>query len=127
MDKVLGIGNALVDIMTRLPNDSTLEKFSFQKGSMQLVDRDLSDKINAATEGFDKSQASGGSAANTIHGLARLGSNAGYIGKVGEDSFGEFFSNDMKSHGIEPFLLKSKKTWCTRNTGFILSDVIKLF
>ena len=107
MDKVLGIGNALVDIMTKLPDDSTLEKFSLRKGSMQLSERDFADQINNETTSFDKSQSSGGSAANTIHGLASLGAPAGYIGKVGNDSFGEFFSNDMKANGIEPFMLKS--------------------
>ena len=112
MDKVLGIGNALVDIMTQLPDDSTLEKFSLKKGSMQLSDRDFADKINNETANFEKSQSSGGSAANTIHGLASLGSAAGYIGKVGNDEFGEFFSNDMKANGIQPFMLKS-----TTDTG----------
>ena len=108
MDKVLGIGNALVDIMTKLPNDETLNKFSLKKGSMQLSERDFADKINNETINFEKSQSSGGSAANTIHGLASLGAPAGYIGKVGNDEFGEFFSNDMKANGIEPFMLKSK-------------------
>lgn len=107
MDKILGIGNALVDIMTKLPDDSTLEKFSLRKGSMQLSERDFADQINNATLSFEKSQSSGGSAANTIHGLASLGAEAGYIGKVGNDEFGEFFSNDMKANGIEPFMLKS--------------------
>lgn len=107
MDKVLGIGNALVDIMTKLPNDETLDKFSLRKGSMQLSERDFADKINNETVNFEKSQSSGGSAANTIHGLASLGAPAGYIGKVGNDEFGEFFSNDMKANGIEPFMLKS--------------------
>ena len=112
MDKVLGIGNALVDIMTKLPDDSTLDKFSLKKGSMQLSERDFADKINNETASFDKSQSSGGSAANTIHGIASLGAKAGYIGKVGNDSFGEFFSKDMKANGIEPFMLKS-----TTDTG----------
>lgn len=107
MDKVLGIGNALVDIMTKLPDDSTLEKFSLRKGSMQLSERDFTDEINNETSSFEKSQSSGGSAANTIHGLASLGAPTGYIGKVGNDTFGEFFSNDMKANGIEPFMLKS--------------------
>jgi len=112
MDKVLGIGNALVDIMTKLPDDSVLEKFSLPKGSMQLSERDFADKINNETMNLEKSQSSGGSAANTIHGLASLGAPTGYIGKVGNDSFGEFFSNDMKANGIEPFMLKS-----TTDTG----------
>ncbi|MGE0090810.1 MAG: adenosine kinase [Bacteroidales bacterium] len=108
MDKVIGIGNALVDIMTKLPNDSILEKFLLKKGSMQLSDRDFAEKINQATMQYEKSQSSGGSAANTIHGLACLGSAAGFIGKVGADSFGDFFSNDMKANGISPIMLKSK-------------------
>lgn len=108
MDKVLGIGNALVDIMTKLPNDSTLEKFGLRKGSMQLSDREFAEEINNATASYEKFQSSGGSAANTIHGIASLGGNAGYIGKVGDDEFGEFFSKDMKANGIEPFMLKSK-------------------
>ena len=106
MAKVLGLGNALVDIMIQLPNDSTLERFSLKKGSMQLSERDFAEQINNATKDFEKSQSSGGSAANTIHGIASLGGNAGYIGKVGNDEFGEFFSRDMKEHNIEPFLLK---------------------
>jgi len=107
MDKVLGIGNALVDIMTKLQDDSTLEKFSLRKGSMQLSERDFADQINNETTSFEKLQSSGGSAANTIHGLASLGAATGYIGKVGNDEFGEFFSNDMKANGIEPHMLKS--------------------
>ncbi len=106
MAKVLGLGNALVDIMIQLPDDSTLEKFSLKKGSMQLSERDFAEQINNATKDFEKSQSSGGSAANTIHGIASLGGKAGYIGKVGNDEFGEFFSRDMKEHNIEPFLLK---------------------
>jgi sugar/nucleoside kinase (ribokinase family) len=112
MDKVLGIGNALVDIMTKLPDDSILEKFSLKKGSMQLSEREFAEKINQATSHFDKSQSSGGSAANAIHGLASLGAATGYIGKVGNDAFGEFFSNDMKANSIQPILLKS-----TTDTG----------
>lgn len=108
MDKVLGIGNALVDIMTKLPDDSMLDKFSLKKGSMQLSDRDFAEKINIATAKYEKSQSSGGSAANAIHGLANLGAETGYIGKVGSDEFGEFFSSDMRENNIEPILLRSK-------------------
>ncbi|HAN17335.1 MAG: sugar kinase [Bacteroidetes bacterium GWC2_33_15] len=108
MDKVLGIGNALVDIMTKLPDDLILEKFLLKKGSMQLSDREFAEKINQATSKFEKSQSSGGSAANAIHGLANLGAATGYIGKVGNDEFGEFFSSDMRENKIEPIMLKSK-------------------
>ncbi|MGM0498081.1 MAG: adenosine kinase [Bacteroidota bacterium] len=107
MDKVLGIGNALVDIMTKLDNDEFLKEFNLPKGSMQLVDQDFIKKISKATEKFEKHQSSGGSASNTIHGLARLGVDSGFIGKVGEDELGDFFYEDMKKSNIDPKLLKS--------------------
>jgi len=91
MQKIIGIGNALVDIITFLKNDSVLNDFSIPVGSMQLI-RDM---------------ASGGSAANTIHGLARLGIKTGFIGTVGRDSLGEFFRADMIESGIEPILTDS--------------------
>ena len=108
MDKVLGIGNALVDIMTKLDSDEFLKEFNLPKGSMQLVDQDFIKKISEASEKFEKHQASGGSAANTIHGLARLGVDTGFIGKVGEDELGNFFYEDMKNSNIDPKLMKSK-------------------
>jgi sugar/nucleoside kinase (ribokinase family) len=104
MKKILGIGNALVDVMTILDDDSALEKFSLPKGSMQLVDKSRSELIKSGTAAFKKSLASGGSAANTIYGLAMLGAGAGYIGSIGKDELGDFFENDMKSAGITTFL-----------------------
>ncbi len=107
MGKILGIGNALVDIMTQLPSDDFLKEFSLEKGSMQLVDRDLSERIDVASAHFEKSQSSGGSAANTIHAIAQLGMPCGYIGKVGKDALGEFFSHDMQENDITPHMLQS--------------------
>ena len=107
MSKVLGIGNALVDIMTRLDSDDVLQLFNLPKGSMQLVDGNLSDIINQGTDSFEKTIASGGSAANTIHGLARLGIDTGVLGKVGKDELGLYFKKDMESSGIKPLLFES--------------------
>ncbi len=107
MTKVLGMGNALVDIMTTLESDNTLQQFELPKGSMQLVDFEFSNKVNSGTNHLEKQIASGGSAANTIHGLAKLGIETGFIGKVGKDEFGEFFHQDMVKSNITPQLLKS--------------------
>jgi sugar/nucleoside kinase (ribokinase family) len=107
MAKVLGMGNALVDIMTKLESDDTLKQFNLPKGSMQLVDFEFSSKVNEGTNHLEKQIASGGSAANTIHGLAKLGIETGFIGKVGEDEFGRFFHDDMVESTITPLLLKS--------------------
>ena len=73
MSKILGIGNALVDVMTLINDDSVLDRFSLPKGSMQLVDSAKSDLVKNETLNFHRDLSSGGSAANTIHGLAMLG------------------------------------------------------
>lgn len=108
MKKVLGMGNALVDIMTRLDSDDILYRLRFPKGSMQLVDKNLSDKIMNQTDSFEKTLASGGSAANTIHGLANMGIQTGFIGSVGDDELGIFFREDMLSQNINPILFKGE-------------------
>lgn len=107
--KVLGMGNALVDIITILKDDKVLDAFGLPKGSMTLVDLDTSNYINAETSGVFKQKASGGSAANTIHGLAHMGVETGFIGKVGDDDLGDFFRKDMKNNRIQPILYKSVK------------------
>lgn len=99
------MGNALVDIMTNLEDDVILEQFNLPKGSMQLVDHEYSNMVNEGTNHLKKQIASGGSAANAIHGLARLGIETGFIGKVGNDDFGRFFKTDMERVGINPLLL----------------------
>jgi sugar/nucleoside kinase (ribokinase family) len=104
MKRILGIGNALVDVMTLIDNDNILEKFSLPKGSMQLVDAEISALIKSGTINFRRNLVSGGSAANTIHGLAMLGAKTGFIGSVGKDDTGDFFESDMKKAGVETFL-----------------------
>jgi sugar/nucleoside kinase (ribokinase family) len=106
MKKVLGIGNALVDVITLISDDHILEKFSLPKGSMTLVDAEKSMIVKTGTARFKRSLASGGSAANTIHGLAMLGVPAGFIGSIGEDETGDFFENDMKKAGVKTMLLR---------------------
>jgi sugar/nucleoside kinase (ribokinase family) len=106
MKQILGIGNALVDVMTIIPDDSVLKKFELPRGSMQLVDATKSQLIKEGTSGYKRSLASGGSAANTIHGLAMLKATAGFIGSVGNDETGDFFEKDMKNAGAETILFR---------------------
>jgi sugar/nucleoside kinase (ribokinase family) len=104
MKRILGIGNALVDIITLLPDELILKEFSLPRGSMQLVDGDKSQHVKAATDHFNRKLSSGGSAANTIHGLAMLGAETGFIGSVGKDDLGDFFEKDMKNAGVRTFM-----------------------
>jgi sugar/nucleoside kinase (ribokinase family) len=106
MKRILGIGNALVDIMTLIEGDYILQEFKLPKGSMQLVDREKSEGVKAATEIFPRTWTSGGSAANTIHGLAMLGADTGFIGSIGRDETGDFFESDMKKAGVNTLLIR---------------------
>lgn len=105
MKKVLGMGNALVDVLVRINDDQLLDKFGLPKGSMQLVDMEKSQNLIGELSHFDYEVASGGSAANTINGLANLGISCGYIGKIHDDKFGKIFTEDMTSKGIEADLM----------------------
>ena len=104
MKKILGIGNALLDVMIPVSDDNLLKKFSLPKGSMQLVDEERSNQIKSETFNFKRTFSPGGSAANTIHGLAMLGAGTGFIGSIGKDDTGEIFEAEMKSAGVKTML-----------------------
>lgn len=106
---VLGIGNALVDILVRLDDDRILSDFSLPKGSMQLVSSHVANAIDKATRNYTRNKASGGSAANTMRGLSRLEIPSGYIGKTGDDGLGKFFDEELSDKNIDTHLLKSDK------------------
>lgn len=101
------MGNALVDIMIRLDDEQFLNHLELPKGSMQLVDAPRSQAVLNKFERHPKSLSAGGSAANTIHGLAMLGVPTGYIGVIGEDELGGSFVKDMIDAGVEPHMIHS--------------------
>ncbi|MCK5501218.1 MAG: adenosine kinase [Tritonibacter mobilis] len=93
---VVGIGNALVDVLARV-EDEFLAENGVEKGIMTLIDTaraaELYSRMGPATE------ISGGSGANTIAGLAMLGSRAAYVGKVKDDQLGAIFAHDLRALG----------------------------
>ncbi len=103
------MGNALVDIMIPLESDNILEMLALPKGSMQLVDMERSNAVLTALRSYEKSHSAGGSAANTIHGLAMLGAQTGYIGVVGEDELGGMFVRDLIRAGVDPHMIHSRQ------------------
>ncbi|MDP4223831.1 MAG: adenosine kinase [Bacteroidota bacterium] len=106
MMRILGIGNALVDVLTIVGSEEILKKFDLPKGSMQLVDRDKSDLVKSGTLHCRRILTAGGSAANTIHGLSMLGIQSGFIGSIGKDETGDFFEKEMKDAGVNTFLIR---------------------
>ena len=109
MKKILGIGNALVDILVHIDNDDILNRLELQKGGMEMIDAQRKREILEVIAEMPQTIATGGSTSNTIHGLARLGAHAGYIGKVGDDDMGRRFREECVRFGVIPHLIDSEE------------------
>jgi len=108
INRIIGIGNALTDMLVNLSNDSVLTQYQLAKGSMSLVDSQLQTDISKAVAGYPYSLSLGGSAGNTIRAMARLGTRTGFIGKVGNDTTGDFYKQALLNVGVEPYILRSE-------------------
>ena len=105
MKSILGIGNALTDILAVLPDDTFLKTFHLPMGSMQHVDQETGDKIWNALKTLDVHYVAGGSAANTIACTAVFGMPSSFIGKIGDDELGHLFKSDQAQYGVKSTLL----------------------
>ena len=108
MKSILGIGNALTDILAVLPDDTLLKTFHLPKGSMQHVDMETGDRIWAALKPLGVKYVAGGSAANTIVCTSIFGMPSSFIGKIGDDELGLLFKSDQEQYGVNTMLLKSE-------------------
>jgi sugar/nucleoside kinase (ribokinase family) len=96
---VYGVGNTLVDIQVQV-SDDLLESLGFAKGAMTLVDHETQQRVLGALGELPRNQCAGGSAANTILGIAGLGGRTAYAGKVGDDPLGHFCLEDMRANKV---------------------------
>ena len=109
MKRIIGIGNALVDILVHIDNDEILNRLGLCKGGMEMIDAQRKREILEVISGMPQTVATGGSTSNTMHGLARLGVPAGYIGKVGDDDLGRLFREECQRYSLMPHLINSKE------------------
>ena len=94
---VTAIGNAIVDVLAQA-DDALLAKHNLAKGAMSLIDAEAAERLYSIMgPGIE---ASGGSAANTVAGIAGLGARAAYIGKVADDQLGQVFTHDLRAVGV---------------------------
>ena len=114
------MGNALVDVLALIENDSLLTQLELPKGSMQLIDAAKKEALHKAMEDKEKFLASGGSASNTITGIAKLGVNTGFIGRVGKDFFGNYYKEDLEKYNV-----KSLLRICNEDSGVATTFVSK--
>lgn len=94
---VIAVGNAIVDVMAPA-EEAQVEALGMARGAMTLVDADRAEELYEAM-GSAK-EISGGSAANTLAGLAALGAKCAFIGQVADDQFGTVFAHDIRAGGI---------------------------
>ncbi|MEZ5709989.1 MAG: adenosine kinase [Blastomonas sp.] len=95
---VLAIGNAIVDVMSQA-DDAFIAREGLTKGGMMLIDADRATSLYGAMGAGQ--EISGGSAANTLAGLAGLGAKCAFIGQVADDQLGEVFAHDIRAMGID--------------------------
>ena len=105
--KVLGIGNAIVDVICKV-SDSFIDQNNLAKSTMKLF-FDENEFKNLLTNLKIEKTVSGGSVANSIVGLSQLGDKVGFIGKVSDDDFGDKYEEGLKKENVEYFYSKKKE------------------
>lgn len=126
MDKIIGIGNALVDVLMQIPDDSVLTQLNLPRGGMTLIDEARLAELEGLTASLQSVRATGGSAGNAMLALARLGARPGFIGRVADDEMGRFLHANCLNVGIEPRLIAAPGRTGVANT-FITPDGERTF
>ncbi|MCL1937710.1 MAG: adenosine kinase [Candidatus Azobacteroides sp.] len=106
--KILGIGNALVDVLVKLPDEKLLSELDIAKGSMNLIDAEKREMIFEKIKNFTITQTTGGSVSNTTLALKQLGEPVGFMGKAGNDLYGDFYLKEMTQREIELHLIQEE-------------------
>lgn len=107
---IIGIGNALTDILVSIPDESILRELGVERGGMYLIDSERHRQLMERIRQLPQQLAAGGSAANMVGGAATLGTPAAYVGHIGQDATGEAFRRCQLEKGIEPLLGVSTTT-----------------
>ena len=105
--KVLGLGNALVDVLSQLESDDTLQLIGIQKGAMDMITEEQMGLIRKHQEGKQTTVTPGGANCNTMRAIALLGGTSGFIGKVGDDELARFYEQEICASGAASWLIRS--------------------
>ena len=109
MKSILGIGNALTDILAVVPDETMLREYHLPPGSMQHVDLETGDRIWDKLKEVGVKYVPGGSAANTITCTSIFGMPSGFIGKIGNDELGHLYRSSLEQSGVKTTLLTGTK------------------
>jgi sugar/nucleoside kinase (ribokinase family) len=106
--KILGMGNALIDVLAKLDADEILTALNLAKGSMQLVDVEQRNHIFSRIQHLPQEMTAGGCASNTLAALAKLGLYVGFVGKAGNDAYGKFYLQDLNTTGVHTHIIQEQ-------------------
>ena len=109
MKSILGIGNALTDILAVFPDETMLREYHLPPGSIQHVDLETGDRIWDKLKEVGVKYVPGGSAANTITCTSIFGMPSGFIGKIGNDELGHLYRSSLEQSGVKTTLLTGTK------------------
>lgn len=126
MTKILGMGNALVDVLAVIEDDRLLHQLELPKGSMQLIDKKKLEIISGELNKLEKNIVAGGSASNTIVGLANLGVKTGFLGRIGTDFYGTYYKEDLQKYKVKSHLTEVNEASGVAST-FISKDGERTF
>ena len=121
MNRVLGIGNALTDVLIQIESEDILKELGLPKGSMQLIDQSQFINIQQRISNMPVHLVCGGSAANTITGISKMGMKTGFIFKVHNDEIGDNYKKDLEMYGVETIALEDVQP-SGRSLVFITPD-----
>jgi len=122
----VGIGNALIDILAHV-DETYPQKFGLEKGAFNLVDEKKIAEIMGAIQNFNPKFVPAGSSANVIMGISNLGGKCNFIGRVGKDSFGEFYHQNLKRVGVDPKLAECNISLTGKCISLITPDSERTF
>ena len=127
MTKIIGIGNALADVLLHLESEEALQSLQLAKGGMRLIDASELEHLNALIAGIPRDVATGGSAANTVLALALLGDAPGLLGCIGKDDMGAYLTAQAQQRGIDARFAQSATGRTGVATTFITPDGERTF
>ncbi|MDR2118712.1 MAG: adenosine kinase [Tannerellaceae bacterium] len=105
---ILGLGNALVDILLKLDDERALKETGIVKGAMDMIDEHQMTVIQRTLSHLERSRTPGGSVCNSMRALAKLGAPAGFIGKIGDDASGVYYEEALRNAGVTPYFTRTK-------------------
>lgn len=104
----IGLGNALVDVLLQLKDDTILSHIGVKKGAMDMISEEQMIAIQSSNQDLERTLTPGGSVCNTMRTMASLGAKSGYIGKIGQDNNAAFYEKALKDVGVSPNFIRTE-------------------